>query len=299
MLQKFLTQCQSLTDQTLNQNLPPKNKFPSIIHEAMRYSIFAGGKRFRPALVMAAAIACNKSPRSVALAASAMEMIHTYSLIHDDLPAMDNDGLRRGKPTNHKVFGEDIAILAGDALLTHAFSLLALNANMNRLNYDKFSRLIEMTVWGSGTSGMIGGQVADIQSDKGRWKKIKNIQRLLNFIHLNKTAALIRTSLVVGALLSKASQKQINSLDLYGKYIGLAFQIVDDILDVTADKKKLGKKGSDFTNQKLTFVQIYGLKKSEKMARIHITHALNCLHIFGQKAQILRELAHFIINRDY
>lgn len=277
----------------LLKNLPRVSERPSVIHESMRYSVQAGGKRLRPILVIAGAELCGGRATNVMNAACALEYIHTYSLIHDDLPAMDDDDLRRGKPTNHKVYGEDIAILAGDALLTRAFGLIAGNP-----------AVVRAVANAAGTMGMVGGQVADIRADKGRWRNLKGSEyrspkNLLEFIHLRKTAALIRGSLVAGALIAKGKPAQIKALDNYGKFIGLAFQVTDDILDRIGDKKKLGKRGSDRANNKLTFPAIYGLPRSQKIASDLTRRAHQALRPFGKKARVLHLLADFILARDH
>lgn len=284
--------------------LPKASESPRVIHESMRYSISAGGKRLRPILVMAAAEICGGSAKSVMPTACALEFIHTYSLVHDDLPAMDDDDLRRGKPTNHKVYGEDIAILAGDALLTHAFGLAAKNALIKGINARAVADVITWIAREAGTYGMVGGQVADIKADAGRWKRLKGTEypsakHLLEFIHLRKTSALIRVSLTAGARLAGGTPKQIRALDAYGKYLGLAFQITDDVLDVVGDKKKLGKRGSDRENQKLTFPAIFGLEASTEQARKATAAAHRALAPFGRKAAILHDLADFVLTRDH
>jgi len=270
----------------------------------MRYSILAGGKRLRPVLVIAGAELCGGKADDVMPTACAMELIHTYSLIHDDLPAMDNDDLRRGKPTNHKVFGDDIAILAGDALLTLAFKLVAENASKKKVDLRAIVDAVKIISNASGTMGMVGGQVADIKADKGRWKRLKGSEfstpkNLLEFIHLRKTAALIRASLVVGGRLAGGSLKQLQALDSYGTCVGLAFQVTDDILDRMGDKAKLGKKGSDRDNQKLTYPALFGLENSHKIAGALTKKAHNSLKVFGNSAQILHDLAAYILNRDH
>ncbi len=292
-LKKYFARHGGRIEKALIHYLPSTQERPRIIHEAMRYSVLAGGKRLRPILVIAGAELCGGKAADVMPAACALEFIHTYSLIHDDLPAMDDDDLRRGKPTNHKVYGEDIAILAGDALLTHAFSLLADNADVVRL-----------VSHAAGTFGMVGGQVADIQADQGRWKKLQGTEYrspkgLLQFIHLRKTAALIRASLVAGAILAGGKKAQIAALDNYGEHIGLLFQVTDDILDQIGDKKKLGKRGSDRANQKLTFPAIFGLERSQAIATALTKRAHQALSPFGQKADVLHHLADFILSRDH
>jgi geranylgeranyl diphosphate synthase, type II len=274
---------------------------PGVIHKAMRYSVFAGGKRLRPILVIAAAEACGGRAQHVMPTACAMELIHTYSLVHDDLPAMDDDDLRRGIPTNHKVFGEDIAILAGDGLLTEAFRLIGENSKLKSVKPTAVAGALAAVAKGAGTFGMIGGQVADIKADKGRWKKLnkKSAQKLLDFIHLNKTAALIIASLQAGARLVNATPAQLNALESYGKNMGLAFQVQDDILDRIGDKKKLGKKGSDVQNQKLTYPALIGLDKSKNLNSMLGENAHRSLKIFGKKAAILHDIADFLTHRDH
>ncbi len=291
-------------DAALKRYLPKNTIKPTWIHQAMNYSIFAGGKRLRPILVIAGAELCGLSWKKVIPAACALELIHTYSLIHDDLPAMDDDDLRRGRPTNHIVFGEDMAILAGDALLTHAFSLLADTAKTPGIDAKNVVNVIRMVAHHAGTRGMIGGQVADVKADMGRWKNRKNREytspsRLLKFIHENKTAALIRASLLTGAILAGATSSQRRALDVYGQNLGLAFQVADDILDRIGDKKKLGKRGSDTANQKLTYPALFGLEASKKMAQSLITKAHQAIHGFGPKAAFLHSLADFVVHRDH
>ena len=275
-LHSYFEQRRKLVDQTLNHYLDTTLREPEKIHEAMRYSIFAGGKRLRPVLVLAAAECLGKKPDVALPTAAAMELIHTYSLVHDDLPAMDDDDLRRGRPTNHKVYGEAIAILAGDALLTKAFELIGRNAKIRGVRSRAIPEVVTLIAHGAGTFGMIGGQVLDIQMEGGQWQKPEGrsqkaakaqTEKMLHSIHRLKTAALIRTSLQAGALLAGATEKQLDRFSEYGEKIGLAFQIADDVLDLVADKKKLGKKGSDAKNQKLTFPALYGLDESRRRAK--------------------------------
>ena len=286
-------------DRTLKALLSKRAEQPESIRKAMSYSIFAGGKRLRPILVIAAAECCGLEARKVLKAACALEMIHTYSLIHDDLPAMDDDDLRRGKPTNHKVFGEAVAILAGDGLLTYAFEAAAANAAELALNGRASAELIRVIARGAGTQGMVGGQIADLEAEG--WKT-KNHgfkpKKALEYIHLHKTAALITASLEAGAVLAGASASRKKNLREYGRAIGLAFQIADDILDVVGDKKKLGKKGSDAQNDKLTYARLYGIEASRRLASDLIAKAHRLLKPFGTKAEPLHELADYIIARD-
>jgi geranylgeranyl diphosphate synthase type II len=288
-----------LADQALNQLMDTTNANPEIIHESMRYSVFAGGKRLRPVLVMAGAEICGGKPDRVSPTAAAMELIHTYSLVHDDLPAMDDDDLRRGRPTNHKVYGDAIAILAGDALLTKAFELIARNAKIRGVRPQAIPQVVSLIAHGAGTFGMIGGQVMDMKMEGGQWKPGKGAEQMLKSIHKHKTAALIRVSLEAGAILANATPTQVKHLGEYGEKIGLAFQIADDVLDVVADKKKLGKSGSDARNKKLTYVALYGLEDSKRRAVALVEEAKAALASFGKKAQVLKQLANYIVERDH
>lgn len=299
-LARFFKSRSALVEKELKRLLRPKAAQPDILREAMVYSIFAGGKRLRPVLVMAAAECCGAAARSVLGVAAAFEMIHTYSLIHDDLPAMDDDDLRRGKPTNHKVFGEAVAILAGDGLLTYAFQVSAENAAKARLNAASSAELIRVIAKASGAQGMVGGQVSDLQAE-GNWRKRNHgfdAEKTLKHIHLHKTAALIVGSLEAGAILAGASAAERRALVAYGRAIGLSFQIADDILDVVGDKKKLGKRGSDRDNDKLTFVSLYGLDEARAQARALTAKAHAALKPFAAKARPLHLLADYIIERD-
>ena len=298
-LHTFFESRRKLAEQALNKYMDTTKSNPEVIHEAMRYSVFAGGKRLRPVLVLAGVEIMGKRPDIALPTAAAMELIHTYSLVHDDLPAMDDDDLRRGRPTNHKVYGEAIAILAGDALVTKAFELIARNAKIRGVRPQAVPAVIELIAHGAGTFGMIGGQVIDIEVEGGKWRKLPNHPALLSNIHRLKTAALIRASLQAGALLAGATPKQLSALGEYGENIGLAFQIADDVLDVTADKKKLGKRGSDAKNKKLTFPALYGLEESKRKAQLLVEEAKSALDPFGRRAQVLKQLANYIIERDH
>ena len=283
----------------LNRFLPRETARPATIHKAMRYSIFAGGKRLRPALVTAAAEACGLPARRALKTAAALEMIHTYSLIHDDLPAMDDDDLRRGKPTNHKVFGEAMAILAGDGLLTYAFEAAAENAAELRLPGRETAELIRVIARASGTRGMVGGQVADLEAENWRGKNHGfKPGPALEYIHRHKTAALITGSLEAGAVLARASAAERAALRAYGDAVGLAFQIADDVLDVVGDKAKLGKRGSDRDNDKLTYVSLYGVETARAKAAALAAKARRALAPFGDGAEVLHVLADYIIERD-
>lgn len=285
-------------DRALDLFLPKETQSPRVLHKAMRYSVFAGGKRLRPILVVAAAETCGLDGKKVLPAACAIELIHTYSLIHDDLPAMDDDDLRRGIPTNHKVFGEAIAILAGDALLTYAFQLIAKNG---KIAPALTAEVVKAVSKGAGNQGMVGGQVLDIEMGEGRWTKEprKSQSGILKTIHESKTAALIHASVFAGALLAKAGPRQRKCLSLYGKNIGLAFQIADDILDVVGDKKLLGKSGSDRANRKLTYPAVFGLENSKKQALELVRKAKTSIKDFGKSADILADLADYIVERTY
>jgi geranylgeranyl diphosphate synthase type II len=298
-LDRTLESVSRRVDAVLDRLLRSKPEEPADIRRAMRYSLFAGGKRLRPALVAAGAECCGGRGSRVLKAGAALEMIHTYSLIHDDLPAMDDDDLRRGKPTSHKVFGEALAILAGDGLLTLAFETAAANARASGLNGPATSELLRVIAAGAGTSGMVGGQVADLSAEKWRGRLGRaRAGRLLEYIHLHKTGALITASLEAGAILAGASPAQRRALRAYGRAIGLSFQIADDILDVVGDKKKLGKKGSDAANQKLTYVSLYGLERARAEAAALTRRAHRALRPFGRKAAVLHELADYIVTRD-
>ncbi|MDP2755034.1 MAG: polyprenyl synthetase family protein [Nitrospirota bacterium] len=314
---------------------------PSVLHEAMRYSLFAGGKRIRPILALASYEACGRDPNDIIPQAAALELIHTYSLIHDDLPAMDNDDLRRGKPTNHKVFGEAMAILAGDALLTEAFSMLS-NTNPPSPPFSKrgdtevrdpltkvekgglsgensppptpppsrgrdrvggssdmkikpssLMRVIRDIAISAGACGMVGGQAQDILSEN-----TKPDIDTLHFIHLHKTAALITASVRMGPILADSDEDTLKALTSYGKNIGLAFQIIDDILDVEGNTKELGKSsGSDKKKKKMTYPSLLGIEGSRQKAQDLISEAINILRIFSSNADPLREIARYLIKR--
>jgi geranylgeranyl diphosphate synthase type II len=289
-LREYLAQQQRLVESELDRLVPPETTPPETIHRAMRYSLFAGGKRIRPILCMEAARSVADAPDGVAAAACSLELIHTYSLIHDDLPALDNDDYRRGKLTNHKVFGDAMAILAGDALLTLAFQVLA----ELPLADDRKTRLIAELATASGTAGgMIGGQVADLEGEG----KPPSAQ-LLETIHRAKTGALLRASLRLGAIYAGADARQYQSLSCYGEHIGLAFQIVDDILDVEESSESLGKTaGKDAQQHKITFPAVYGLEASHRMAAEECGRAHQVIEPLGARATRLHELADLIVHR--
>ncbi|MDE2290933.1 MAG: polyprenyl synthetase family protein [Elusimicrobia bacterium] len=276
---------------------------PPTLRRSMLYSLTAGGKRLRPALVLEAAACCGLERRRAALTACALEMIHTYSLIHDDLPAMDDDDLRRGKPTNHKVFGEAAAILAGDALLTLAFELAADNAAALRLPGRDAAELVRVIAAGAGWRGMVGGQMADLESESVKAAELLNgrrawARRRLEYVHVHKTAALITASLEAGAVLARASSARRRALRDYGRSVGLAFQIADDVLDRVGDKAKLGKSGSDLANDKLTYPRLYGIEGSRRQAERLVARAHADLAPFGVRAGALHDLADYVVSRD-
>ena len=291
-LEPYLQSRRVLVDAALERFLPPESTAPPAVHRAMRYSVLAGGKRLRPILVIAGAEAVGGHADMVLPSACALELIHTYSLIHDDLPAMDDDDYRRGQLTSHKVFGEAMAILAGDALLTPAFRLVAENAA-----HVKDSRVICDVVAeiasAAGTGGMVGGQVVDIESEG------KTITpETLDYIHTHKTAALIRASLRVGAMLAGARPAALEAISAAGHRLGLAFQIVDDILDVEGSLEELGKTaGSDERKQKATYPAVHGLDASRRRARTLLDEAQAALAPLGPAAQPVLALADFIFER--
>jgi geranylgeranyl diphosphate synthase, type II len=290
-LEDYLVEQQQLVERALDEWVPGENVEPSSIHKAIRYSLFAGGKRIRPVLAMAAARAVSAAPEGVENAAATLEMIHTYSLIHDDLPAMDNDNLRRGRPTCHKVFGDAIAILAGDALCTLAFEVLS---RLPSIDPERKIHLIEELSRASGTvGGMIGGQVHDMEGERQTPSA-----RLLETIHRAKTGALLRASVRMGAIYGGADAQQLHALTAFGEHIGLAFQIVDDILDVEQTSEELGKTaGKDEAQQKITFPAVYGLGRSREMAEEERVRARDALEPFDDGADRLRQLADLVVQR--
>ena len=291
-IKAYMAEVRNVTDARLHQLLPAETLYPEVIHQAMTYSVFAGGKRFRPVLCLAACEVVGGSWQQALDGACAMECIHTYSLIHDDLPGMDDDDYRRGKLTNHKVFGEGMAILAGDALLTYAFEILS---NMDDgSNSTQILQIIKEVSRASGTAGMIGGQVVDILSEQE-----KPTADLLNYIHNHKTGALIEASVRMGAILGGANAEQLAALTQYARQLGLAFQITDDILDVVGDASKIGKPvGSDEKNEKATFPAFYGLEQSRLMAKQAVEAAIAALDPFGQQGEILVQMAQYLLRRE-
>jgi len=290
-LAAYLADRTEAVNRALDRFLPRATRRPATIHKAMRYSLFAGGKRMRPALSLAAAEACGGSPEDALPLACAVECIHTYSLVHDDLPAMDNDDYRRGKLTNHKVFGEGIAILAGDALLTQAFEIAARCKGWPR--YSHRAIILELT-HAAGSGQLIAGQVADLE---GEGKKISADQ--LKYIHERKTSALLCCSARLGGMSANCTVAQLKALTDFGYHVGLAFQIIDDILDITQTSERLGKTaGKDTTAQKATYPTIVGMERSKKIAQ-QLTHrAFDALRIFRGKAVALEALAMYLLQRD-
>ena len=273
--------------------LPSAGSHPVSIHQAMRYSLFAGGKRLRGALALAAAEVLGQPPEPLLPAAAALEMIHTYSLIHDDLPAMDNDDLRRGKPTCHRVYGEAIAILAGDALLTLAFGTLS-RLRTADFNAGLVMRVMAEVAAAAGTGGLIGGQVVDLESEG----QVIDPD-CLEFIHIHKTAALFRAALRTGGILAGAGTRDLQALTGYGLSFGLAFQITDDILDLTGDEALLGKPlNSDLANRKATYPAMYGLEQARTSAEAQVNNALQSIACLGDAAAFLVGAARYLLNRQ-
>ncbi len=291
-LQSYLSEKCILTDAALEEYLPRADRFPQVMFEAMRYSVLNGGKRVRPILALAACSACGGDENAAMPTACAVEMIHAFSLIHDDLPALDNDDLRRGKPTNHKVFGEATAILSGDALFALAFQTIT--DRTNGVSVAVILEVVRRIAAASGTSGMVVGQVADMISEGQAISP-----QTMEFIHRHKTGALLEASVVCGGLLGGGRPDQIESLRSYGQSIGLAFQIADDVLDVEGEQDKIGKPvGSDVGNSKATYPSLYGIEKSKGMALQAVGDAVNALRVFGSEADPLRALARFVVERE-
>ena len=292
-LKKYLRTRQKVIDRALDRYLPKTRTKPFTLHEAMRYSLFAGGKRLRPILCLAAAEACRGNVDTALPLACAVECIHTYSLVHDDLPSMDNDDFRRGRPTCHKVFGDGIAVLAGDALLTIAFEI-ASNAKPAP-RYDISILLREIAV-AAGSQKLIAGQVADLEAEG---KRVKRDQ--LRFIHENKTAAMLKSSVRLGAMSANADARKLSAITRFGERLGLAFQVIDDILDVTQTSEILGKSaGKDVAAKKATYPAVIGLEKSRAEARRLTRRAHDALSVFRRNdAEPLHALANYLLEREY
>jgi geranylgeranyl diphosphate synthase, type II len=299
----YLAERSKLVDEALDLYTDPRrprpegprlSHAPAQILESMRYSLMAGGKRLRPVLVIAAAEIFDAPPERVMPAACALEMIHTYSLIHDDLPCMDDDDLRRGRPTNHKVYGEAVATLAGDSLLTLAFELLARQAEVEGVSPARAVRVVAEVAQAAGAAGMVGGQILDLA-----WEGKHAPAEQLRQIHRLKTGALFSISLRAGAILAGATEADLACLDAYADHFGLAFQIQDDVLDVVGDAAKTGKGvGRDIKHDKSTYVSLYGLDGARAMARQEVAAALDSLQPFGEKARYLVKLARFVVDRE-
>jgi len=289
---RYLSDSAKRVDKALDGFLPKEKTAPQTIHKAMRYSVFAGGKRLRPILCLAAAEACGGDPQKAMAAACAVEVLHTYSLVHDDLPCMDDDDLRRGRPTCHKVFGDGMAVLCGDALLTESFLMLAQTAATPRYKVDAMIKELALT---SGSRHLIGGQVMDLE---GEGKSLTKAQLVL--IHKAKTAALLTSTLRLGAMAVNATPAKLDALTTFGECLGLAFQIIDDILDVTQSTEVLGKTaGKDANVAKATYPAIVGLEKSRKEAAVLTKKAMGALEVFGNKADHLHQIADFLLVREY
>src|SRR6266702_5441354 len=293
-LKTYLKEQVTRVDAALDRYLPKETELPHSVHKAMRYSVFAGGKRVRPILMLAACHAVGGDSVCALPAACAMEMIHTYSLIHDDLPAMDDDDFRRGNPTNHKVFGEAIAILAGDALLTEAFKLTSDPRFAEGCDASGLLAVIHEIATCAGSYGMVGGQVIDIESEGRPDIDLATVQ----YIHTHKTGALIKASVVAGALLGGAAGEQLAAITRYGEAAGLAFQIADDILDIEGTTEEIGKDaGSDQARGKATYPAVMGIAAAKEEAQCMMDEALGALEIFGAEADPLREIARYIVQR--
>ncbi|MEE9910134.1 MAG: polyprenyl synthetase family protein [Deltaproteobacteria bacterium] len=291
-LEAYLKDRQKIVEEALERYLPDEDNVPQELHTAVHYSVFAGGKRIRPILCLAALEACGGDIAPAMPVACALELIHTYSLIHDDLPAMDNDDFRRGKPTSHKVFGEAMAILAGDALLTEAFVLLS-RAEKVRLAAERRLAVIQEIASAAGITGMVGGQALDIRAEK-----IKPDFEGLTDIHRRKTGALIVASVKAGAILAGAGDAKLQALTVYGAHVGMAFQIADDILNVEGDSGLMGKKtGSDAALGKVTYPSLVGLEAAKRKLAEHIEAAVAGIAAFDSRALPLRVIARYIMDR--
>ncbi len=292
-IEKYLDERKTLVDKALKKFMPNPSGLASDVIRAMNYSLFAGGKRIRPILCIVGAEAVGGSTDSVVPVACAIELIHTYSLIHDDLPVMDNDDLRRGKPTNHKVFGEAVALLAGDGLLTLAFNLMAGYGAEKKVEKNALLRVIDLIASAAGYKGMVGGQVVDIT-----YEGKESDPSVVEYIHRHKTAALIAASVTAGTILAGGNKDEEKSINRYGQQIGLAFQIADDILNIEGDKGLMGKgTGSDKEKGKITYPSVFGTAESKKIQKELINNAIESLKRFDNRAEPLRDLARYIIQR--
>ncbi len=288
----FLDRCRERVDGYLDRTLPPADRFPRPLFEAVRYSLFAGGKRIRPAFAIAAAEAVGGGAEEAVPLAAALEMVHTYSLIHDDLPAMDDDDLRRGRPTNHRVYGEGMAVLAGDALLTDAFLVLVEGST---LPAERVLQAVRVLARAAGSGGMVAGQALDLESE-GRQLDLPTLE----FLHTHKTGALIRASVVLGAIAAGAAPEATRALERYAERVGLAFQIADDVLDVEGTTEALGKPvGSDQGRAKATYPAVVGLAEAKRRAEELMREAEEYLDRFGPAGAPLRALARFVVERRH
>jgi len=293
-LKQYIKECCELVENKLENILPQSDELPFSLHRAMRYSTFAGGKRIRPVLLLAACEAVGGNRLKALSAAAAMEMIHTYSLVHDDLPAMDNDDFRRGNPTNHKVFGEAVAILAGDALLTQAFILLSSPELTAAVPAATLLQVIQEFAGCAGSRGMVGGQVVDMESEGKHDIDLPTVQ----YIHTHKTGALIKASVKAGALLGGATPGQLDALVRYGEAVGLAFQIADDILDIEGTTDELGKDaGSDQARGKATYPSVVGIGEARRRSVELLDMALQSIDSLDHRADPLREIARYVVSR--
>ncbi|MFU0801228.1 MAG: polyprenyl synthetase family protein [Xylanivirga thermophila] len=284
----------NMVNNKINLFIEADAHYSDILIDAMKYSLNAGGKRLRPILLLSAHELLDGNLDESLPIACALEMIHTYSLIHDDLPAMDNDDFRRGKPTNHRIYGEAVAILAGDALLNRSYEIMIQNSIAYQMKLPYHTAAIQIIAKAAGMHGMIGGQVADIEYQANDLD-----DDAIRYIHTHKTGALITASLMAGAILENPNQTTLNSIKTYGEKLGLAFQITDDILDVVGDLRLIGKQpGSDLVQQKLTYPKIYGLENSQKMAKNLVDEAISYLDIFGSKADFLKDIANHMLERQ-
>jgi geranylgeranyl diphosphate synthase, type II len=292
-LKTYLAKKKAVVDEALKGLFPAPQGPAADVVKSMVYSLFAGGKRLRPILCIAGAEAVGGKESSALTVACALELIHTYSLIHDDLPVMDNDDLRRGKPTNHKVFGEAVALLAGDGLLTEAFRLMSSADPAEAVEPRSLLAVIRLVAAAAGYEGMVGGQAVDIQSEG---KQVE--PGVLEFIHTHKTAALIAASVASGAILGGGKDEEVEAITRYGRNVGLAFQVADDILDVEGDSRNLGKGvGGDARKRKITYPSIIGLASSKEIQKALVEQAIDALRSFDEKAVPLRKIAVYIIER--
>jgi len=293
-IKDYLEERKILVERALEKFMPKPSGLAGDVIRAMNYTLFAGGKRIRPILCIAGAEAVRGSADDVLPVACAIELIHSYSLIHDDLPVMDNDDFRRGKPTNHKVFGEAVALLAGDGLLTMAFDLMARYGLEKGVEKEALLRVIDLIASAAGYKGMVGGQVVDIT-----YEGKDPDPTVVDYIHTHKTGALIAASVSAGTILARGSEEEVQSIHRYGQQIGLAFQIADDVLNMKGDRDVMGKrKGSDKERGKITYPSVFGITESKNIQNKLINHALRALDRFDKRAEPLRGLARYIINRN-